>query len=110
MELTEGNSKCHLWYAILLGDTCKYDDTRVKLTKGLEFERQVKMSLDIDPYNSTALHLIGRYCYEVRYYHVTSSRCSVTSPGCNVTLPRCNVTSPCWELVYFGVQVSNLNL
>merc|ERR1719318_1687266 len=23
------------------------------------------MSLDIDPYNSTALHLIGRYCYEV---------------------------------------------
>ena len=64
-SLSEGNSKSHLWYAILLGDTCKYDDTRVKLTKGLEFEKQVKLSLDIDPYNSTALHLIGRYCFEV---------------------------------------------
>ena len=75
--MSEGNSKSHLWYAILLGDTCKYDDTRVKLTKGLEFEKQVKLSLDIDPYNSTALHLIGRYCFEVRslqFYCSTSDR------------------------------------
>ena len=75
--MSEGNSKSHLWYAILLGDTCKYDDTRVKLTKGLEFEKQVKLSLDIDPYNSTALHLIGRYCFEVRFCHSLSFNKSV---------------------------------
>ena len=65
VELAEKNSKCHLWYAILLGDTCKYDDTKTKLTKGREFERHVKRSLQLDPCNSTALHLLGRYCYEV---------------------------------------------
>lgn len=65
VELGPVNSKCHLWYAILLGDTCKYDDTKAKLTKGLEFEKHVKISLELDPYNSTALHLIGRYSYEV---------------------------------------------
>ena len=61
----ENNSKCHLWYAILLGDTCKYDDTKMKLIKGMEFEKHVKRSLELDPYNSTALHLLGRYCFEV---------------------------------------------
>ncbi|XP_063692356.1 regulator of microtubule dynamics protein 1-like [Bolinopsis microptera] len=81
-ELSEGNSKSHLWYAILLGDTCKYDDTRVKLTKGLEFEKQVKLSLDIDPYNSTALHLIGRYCFEVSGIKWWEAKIAATLFGC----------------------------
>ncbi|KAL5272694.1 hypothetical protein ACHWQZ_G000773 [Mnemiopsis leidyi] len=81
-ELSENNSKSHLWYAILLGDTCKYDDTRVKLTKGLEFEKQVKLSLDIDPYNSTALHLIGRYSFEVAGIKWWEAKIAATLFGC----------------------------
>jgi len=65
VEVGEENSKCHLWYAILLGDTCKYDDTKAKLTKGMQFDEHVRISLKLDAYNSTALHLLGRYCYEV---------------------------------------------
>ena len=81
-ELSNGNSKSHLWYAILLGDTCKYDDTRVKLTKGLEFEKQVKLSLEIDPYNSTALHLIGRYSFEVAGIKWWEAKIAATIFGC----------------------------
>lgn len=63
--LDNENSKCHLWYAILLGDTCKYGDTKEKLLKGNMFEQHVKTCLELDPSNSTALHLLGRYCFEV---------------------------------------------
>jgi len=63
--LDNENSKCHLWYAILLGDTCKYGDTKEKLLKGNMIEQHVKICLELDPSNSTALHLLGRYCFEV---------------------------------------------
>ncbi|EDQ84895.1 uncharacterized protein MONBRDRAFT_34478 [Monosiga brevicollis MX1] len=59
------NARAHKWYAIVQGALSDFVSLQEKLECGMLFRKHVERSLELDPSDALAHHLLGRFCFEV---------------------------------------------
>lgn len=61
---------CHR-YAVVKGAMADFVSLNEKIKCGMAFRKHVELAIGLDPSDSLAYHLLGRWCFEVRF--VTSA-------------------------------------
>eukprot|EP01114_Cavostelium_apophysatum_P022284 TRINITY_DN800_c0_g1_i1.p1 TRINITY_DN800_c0_g1~~TRINITY_DN800_c0_g1_i1.p1 ORF type:complete len:234 (+),score=59.09 TRINITY_DN800_c0_g1_i1:113-814(+) len=65
LELGPDNFACHKWYAIVLSLAGDFISTKEKIGNAFVIKEHAMKANELKPNDSTTLHLLGRWCFDV---------------------------------------------
>lgn len=64
-QTDDKNAEVQKWCAITIGSIGDYEPTNVRILNGFKFKEYIEKSIDLNPTDSSAHYLLGRWCFGV---------------------------------------------